>query len=289
MRCAVIVVVFATLVVTRNLASATCAQSVELAPREGPLPANPTVYLFVPKVGDPVIEANVPITTDVVDRSGTYTVHRIKIHATSGVAKLRVFLYWGRVPLTGEYEIGAASTNSSVVTAVRHENPVMACSRTDVIDFKIAGTAVAYRLDWRSPDPPTFLSARSPRLGEICFTSNAEEPAITQLRAFELVALYADGSERALGTSVLMLGRYQVRVPIELVGSTGHIEERWPLVHWSPADEPESNLLGWLGVLAGLGVLALGTRSLATHIGVYSAQQRDLPRARVVRGADSRR
>jgi hypothetical protein len=289
MRLAIGVVMLLGIAVPRE-ASATCAPpDASWSPSGGPLPPNPTVYLFVPMGHDATFTSNVPISTELVDRSGSFAVHRVRIHATTGVVRIDAPGLFAKT--VAEYTIGEAAPNASLVMDVRHLHYFGMCSGSDALEFDIAGTATAYRFDWHDSATPTYMSARDPALGYLWCGANNVESAIKQERGFELVALYADGSERRLGASTLMIGASHVRRPTELLGYAGQIEEKLPIREhrYGYRDEPLDDVdLGWFGVLAGLGSLVLATRRLSHHIADQGSARRTLPVARIHREGDAR-
>jgi hypothetical protein len=218
------------------------------------------VYFVIPDGGAVAgFESNVPITSELVNRSGTFTTYRIQLHANHGAA-------WLRAPsheraLAAEYTLGMQPANTSLVTGLRHVESRRKCSSTEMIALDIVGTAVAYRVDWHDGST-TFMDA--PRLGFIgCGAYNA---VLSELQGFDLVALYADGSEQRLGTSCAMIDHDRIRLPTELVGHIGRIEPKPQLeLEWSEEDEPTSRF-GWLVAHAGLLALVFAIHQLASLI-----------------------
>ena len=86
------------------------------------------------------------------------------------------------------------------------------------ITLEISGTAIAYRFDWYQDRSSTYVPATEIKVGFVARVgvSRLANSPLGVLRTFELVALYADGRERRLGSSQLRIGE-PLRLPRELV------------------------------------------------------------------------
>ena len=138
------------------------------------------------------------------------------------------------------YEVGtAAPPNWARVVGVKHNTLRWMCSSEDVIRFTLRGTAIAYRIAWadgstsilagddgamwtgyRDDKAPPRVATTA--LGHLnCMSHTVAPEELARRRAFELYALYTDGSEVRIGSSIAQLGKDGVRLPLELMDSGG--------------------------------------------------------------------
>jgi hypothetical protein len=138
------------------------------------------------------------------------------------------------------YKVGAAPPpNRTRVVGVTRNTFRWMCSSEDVIRLKFESTAIAYRVAW-ADDSTTILPGdvgalwnpyrdygspsrvTATELGSInCLRDSVAPEALARQRAFELYALYADGSEVRIGSSIAQLGKDGVRLPMELLSNGG--------------------------------------------------------------------
>jgi hypothetical protein len=226
-------------------AAASCA-----SPRVGFLPApgatvppRPTIYVFIPRphLGERrVTVEGAEASVEPVTASRAYEVVRVRVLAHEPNQEFAV--RWSDSddadPEAGHrarYRVGIAPPNRARVVGVTRHLDEWTCSFADAIKLELDGTAIAYRLDWRdgettvvpaddralwpsygeAPAPGTITSAE---LGHLdCLGYSVDPEALARPRAFELYALFADGSELRIGSSVAQLGEAGVRLPTELV------------------------------------------------------------------------
>jgi hypothetical protein len=228
----------------------TCADMPPYAsPRDGELPPNPVVYLFVGANYREALTANVPITTEIVERANDQLVIRVRITASRGDVRLR----FGHAVAT--YRIGPVATDAVRVADVDHSR--------GSIRLTITGSPVAYRVDWRDGER-THLSYPMLTGSSFCQTKIVGE------REFDLVALLADGSERHLGRSSVEFREDKIRLPLELVGEEGTYVLRDP-TRW------------WIDTIVDVwALLALALTLRALHRSLAEARDNPFPVARVL-------
>lgn len=174
-----------------RVAEACSVQHSTFQPESGVLPPNPTVYFFTRDEGE--IVASAPMTADVIARSNDLVVHRVRIAATTGDVTVTYRDRDGGVWDDARYRIGLVPPNTSYVTGAtfaRHR-----------IALAVTGTAIAFRFDW-GDRAPSVVQGHRPRI--------ALDRTISDKLAegdFELVALFADGSEQSFGRSNLRFSR----------------------------------------------------------------------------------
>lgn len=223
---------------------------IAFVPAQGTLPAHPTILVQVPRwMRGGSFTANASLNVEplpdgyygltILAERGDVAVRYIP-PATLRFDKRALF-----VPLTAQYRVGTVlSLHTAQITDVWHSEN-RGCPSWNEIVVETAGDAIALRYDWSDGAPPSLVPAGS-GLGY----SNCGGPSFqsSTLRDFELVALFADGTERTLGRSSLMLDNSSVRLPIEL------------------RPEPDrSNIAGWLAGVA-LVVLAGATLLIKARV-----------------------
>jgi hypothetical protein len=188
------------------------------------VPRDPTLLLFVPTgaEGGQLTATGASVAMSEVSRSPAFVVYKIRATRTARKFELHYQLpvTRGFAPqvISAEYEIGSAPVNAARVTDVTHAYSRWTCSHTDAVRFTIEGTAIAYRLDWRSTQPATIIDASDPLVGDLdCIGTNVDVD-LSSLQTFDLVALFADGSERALGSASMSNTGTRIRLPLELLG-----------------------------------------------------------------------
>lgn len=224
MRLAPIVVCIAISLAPR-LAHAICGDPrSEFSPVGGVVPRAPTLMLFVPRgqAGGELTAIGATLETTEVARSSAFVVYRIRATRTSGAFGVR---YQPPVeddhvphPITARYVVGSVPANDARVTDVVHSYGAWTCSHSDAVRFTIEGNAIAYRLAWHSKQPATIVDPRHSMVGFLDCIGRNVDVDLSALQAFDLVALFADGSERVLGSASMANTETMIRLPLELLG-----------------------------------------------------------------------
>jgi hypothetical protein len=266
-------------------ANASCATpSPELSPPSGPLPTNPTIYVFMPH-GDELLADKLEIK----DISyGTKLKFRLEqVGTNDAFDTFRIVVNTENMPPDFTVEIGdlakgvysiapTATTNRAQVTGVTHVSNDWTCSHTNSIEIALEGNAVAYQLQWDDgsttvvpPDQQVMWGGGGElekstlrhliELGHLSCIGNDVDPALfDKPRAFELYALFTDGSKHRIGAATAQLGKHGVRLPIELVGAGSDSGTRTASTMFFTANDPWWWSL-MLGAVGGITVLVLGT------------------------------
>jgi hypothetical protein len=270
-------------------AAAMCGSpSSGISPPSGPLPTNPTIYVFIPH-GDKLLEDKLEIKDtsyggklkyrlEQVGATDAFDTFRVVVNTDSATDGFTVKI--GELA-SAEYTIAPATTsNRAHVTGVTHISDEWTCSHTDVIELALESNAVAYQLQWDDstttvvpPSADLMWGGRSgaekpmlqtvAQLGHLnCMGNNIDPDLFDKPRSFELYALFADGSTHRLGAATAQLGEHGVRLPIELVGAASQSEAGTRIVPAPSAlDFPVKAPWWWslvLGAVGGLTVLVLG-------------------------------
>lgn len=262
------------------------------SPRAGTvMPARGTAYLFAPiwgrslreaagvddPPGEPTIEVEgARYTSRVVVTSTLYIVVRVDYEATAP----RISMRWRE---SGEpaasYPIGKAapsSANHATVVKVEHVESSWTCSHNDTIDIALDSNAIAYRLAWVDgtstvvPADTQILWSHHQdtaepveqliQLGHLnCLGHNVDPTLFASARAFQLFALFADGSEQVFRTAGAMLREGEVRLPHELLLATARPSSSREGLEASASSEPlDAPPRGRLWTLIGSGAVLGG-------------------------------
>jgi hypothetical protein len=210
----------------------------------GTLPPHPTIYVFVPRHHPPgklVTIEGTEASFEPVATSRAYEVVRVRVAASKPGDEFTVRWRYADIfdsdrGYLARYRIGATPPNRARVVGVTRHLDRWMCSFADAIRLELDGTAIAYRVDWRDGETtivpadgdalwPAYKDAPAPgtvtatELGHLnCLGYSVDPEALARPRAFDLYALFADGSELRIGSSIAQLGDQGVRLPAELVG-----------------------------------------------------------------------
>jgi len=277
MKLAVVVSLACVIGAAPGVVRAQCeAPRVGFSPSAGNLPPRSTIYVFVPTfdAGGTITSSQARLIVDRVAVSPAFHVYKVVVAASSGTVTVRYQPRRAELsPSEASYRIGGEpQPNTARVTDVGHLQRVWGCSHTNTIQLAVAGTAIAYRVDWDSTHT-TILPASDPQLGHLnCTGDNVEPSELEELRSFELVALFADGSEMHVGSAKARLGLDGVRLPTELTGRRPTVRvalEPKVEVEVEVEVEEKESPLALLAGLAGLGALVIASgfawRRARTH------------------------
>jgi hypothetical protein len=230
-------------------ADACCARpNVGFSPASGTiLPPRPTIYVFIPREMSLLYEAQVFVggvgtiagragaIVELVAKSHAYEVVRVRVldHQPGLELTVRWVSTLGETVGRASYRVGDPPPDRARVVGVTHEEGDETGLSTGSIRLELEGTAIAYRLTWddgsttilpaddaimwtaidENPRPPP--TADLGHVGCVGYSVDLEE--LSHPRAFDLHALFADGSELRIGSSTAQLGGHGVRLPLELV------------------------------------------------------------------------
>jgi hypothetical protein len=237
----------------------------ELFPAGGIVPRDPTLALFVParQTGGKLAVTGATLETTEVSRTSAFVVYRIRTTQTAGAFELTYQPpaedNWIPDPITARYVVGSVPANAARVTGVEHVYGAWTCSHTDAIRFRIEGNAIAYRLAWHSQEPATVIDPSRAKVGYLSCIGMNVDIDLASLQAFDLVALFADGSERVLGSSAMSNTDKKIRLPLELVGEDAEdigTTDKPPLERGRRVVDAEPCSLVGHGLLAVLALLA---------------------------------
>jgi hypothetical protein len=199
------------------------------------------------------VTANAPLDQRLVNQIDILRVYELRFRKREG--ELMVHVPIGQsLTQTLTYPIAASSARNARVRSV---TTTSGCTDRGFL-LRLEGDAIGLRIDWHDRGPPAWF----PVWDSAAFLT-FERRTLARLRDFDLIALFADGSERTIGTSSMMLDdRGWVRSPVELLDRYS-----WPMFagwfhtdfprEWEPGphdvDDPR-----WRGLLALALLLALG-------------------------------
>jgi hypothetical protein len=275
MRLAIVVLGLAISLAPR-LAHALCKDpEPEFFPAGGVVPRDPTLMLFVPAryTGGKLTATGATLETTEVSRTRAFVVYRIRATQTSGTFGVSYQPPVKGYPLDvtyAQFEVGAPFPNTAHVTGVEHVYGGWTWSHSDAVRFTIEGNAIAYRLAWHSQQPATIIDPRDSMVGHYCCTGSNMDVDLSTLRAFDLVALFTDGSERVLGSASMSSTDEQIRLPLELVGEDAEdidITDKPPLERGHSVVDAPCSLVGH-GLLAVLALLACLLARFAVGIAI---------------------
>ena len=284
MRTLVLAVVLCALVRSAN---AMCGSaSPGLSPPSGLLPVNPTIYVFMPHWGDNLDDmleiketqygTKLKYRVEDAGQNDAFHAFRVIIEADAETGPFTVEM--GQMAI-GAYAIAAAPpVNRAQVTGVTHVSDHWTCSYTEAIELALEGNAIAYRVEWADHTttvvPPSHSTmwhygAAEPelrsatQLGHLnCMDHDVDPKLFDKPRAFELYALFADGSTHRIGSAIAQLGEHGVRLPTELVGAGAEAAARMVPGPSSVLFREVETMPAWwsvaTGALGGFAVLVIG-------------------------------
>jgi hypothetical protein len=223
------------------------------SPRAGtPLPAHPRILVHVDTHHEPVFAANATFTSTLVGRTVTSRLYELHFHIARGDLAIRLP---GQQVVT--FSVGATTSHRARIAGVNPKRD-NSCNGAGFA-FDVEGDAIGFRLDWHDGSAPDWFM----RSGDQAHFEESRHGALRQLREFDLVALFADGTERWIGTSRMMNGHDydRVRRPVELLGVSWPMLAApyvWgaPVIVWQPSpfdvDDPQPRGVLAVGLLLAL-------------------------------------
>jgi hypothetical protein len=252
------------------------------------VPPRPTIYVFVPHPGEArVVVEGAAASIEPVSKSEAYEVVRVRVLADDPGHEFDVHLRSAENPdprsgRSAHYQVGDTPPDRARVIGVARHTHKWTCSYADTIRLELDGTAIAYRFAWRDGSTTVIPAddnvmwpmdeagvVTKASLGHLdCMGHSIDPEALASPRAFDLYALFADGSELRIGSSVAQLGDRGVRLPAELVDE-GHDERPYALVTQVVEQRPPAWRTAALGALGGavalLGVALVRRRRRRDH------------------------
>lgn len=258
-----------------------CAASSQAIVEPAPLsvvPASPTFYIFAPNLlhDGTYFVTNITVTNTATEHANntirithistdpTFVVFRVESDARDGVVLL-------------QFDDGSADTYRYTIDPDLKIQPsrvvgysiddMVACDYQEgAVTIDTEGDAIAYAAHWDDgtttivPDNHDEYRPRGLRLGASCDSTNVPFAKLHELRQFGLYALYADGSNKLVGTSSLQLTSHLMRAPVELLRRRADPPEAAP-----PSAAPVAADPTWSSMLSGLAVgacVVFASRSL---------------------------
>jgi hypothetical protein len=191
------------------------------------LPPNPRILAFVPGPASQRITANAPFDQRLVDDTHWFHVYELRFEIDVGTLIVEVPTS-GSKTTRASFPISVASANHAQVTAV---DTKISCNDIGIA-LDIPGNAIAARVDWHDGGAATW-----PEIWDDTPTLKVFIGSAMELRSFTLVALFADGTDRVLGTSSMRYRPFDGEVnrrPLEL------LDTHWPMLAgpWLPERAP---------------------------------------------------